>query len=215
VSSQVRSFARSFAGVIPCAGASLRMGRPKALLPLEGETFLTRTVGSLRGGGCDPVLVVLAAGGDGKLAAEAERAGARVVWNPDPGEGPITSLRVALGALGESVAGFAFLPVDHPMVRPETVVRLLDAAWRSGAALTVPTHRGKRGHPAVFGTALFGELLDPALEGGARMVVHGHLDRAELVEVDDAGVLADIDTPESYADVLGAAAKSAVSSKSR
>jgi CTP:molybdopterin cytidylyltransferase MocA len=178
------------------------MGRPKAMLPLEGETFLQRTVRTLRAGGCDPVLVVVAAG-EKQLAAEAERAGARVLFNPDPGEGPITSLRLALAAIGDSVAGFAYLPVDHPMVRPATVATLLDAARSTGAKLTVPRHRGKRGHPAVFGAGLFAELADPTLEGGARTVVHRHLEGAVLVDVDDAGVLTDIDTPEAYAAVLG------------
>jgi CTP:molybdopterin cytidylyltransferase MocA len=178
------------------------MGRPKALLPVGGRSFLARTVGALRQGGCDPVLVVVAAGAR-RLMDEAAATGARVVINPDPGEGPITSLRLALAALGSSVPGLAYLPVDHPMVRGETVSTLLDAARASGAALTLPTHRGKRGHPALFAAALFAELADPSLQGGARTVVHRHLPQALLVEVDDPGVLVDIDTPDSYAEIAG------------
>jgi CTP:molybdopterin cytidylyltransferase MocA len=193
---------RSFAGVVPSAGASARMGRPKALLPLDGETFLVRTVRTLRAGGCDPVLVVVAEG-EKQLATEAERAGARALFNPDPGEGPITSLRLALRVLGDSAAGLVYLPVDHPMVRAETVATLLAAARSRSAKLTVPLYGGKRGHPAVFAAALFAELADPSLEGGARTVVHRHLDQALLVDVDDAGVLTDIDTPDAYAAVLG------------
>jgi nicotine blue oxidoreductase len=177
------------------------MGRPKALLRVDGATFLSRTVRALRTGGCDPVLVVVAEGEEA-LTTEAEAAGARVLINPEPGEGPITSLRLALVALGDSVAGIAYLPVDHPMVRAETVSTLLAAARAADAALTVPTHDGKRGHPAIFGAALFGELADPALEGGARTVVHRHMPRALLVDVDDAGVLTDIDTPEAYEAVV-------------
>lgn len=197
-----------FAGVIPSAGSSLRMGRPKGLLEVGGETFLSRTIRALRSGGCDPVLVVVADRNPPlteRLAANAERAGARVLLNADPGEGPITSLRMAIHELGDSVAGLAYLPVDHPMVRPDTVAALLAAAHgdEEVASLTVPTHRGKRGHPAVFGASLFAELTDPALEGGARAVVHRHLERARLVEVDDAGVIIDIDTPEAYAAAVG------------
>jgi CTP:molybdopterin cytidylyltransferase MocA len=191
----------AYAGVIPSAGASVRMGLPKGLLPVRGESFLRRTVGALRAGGCAPVLVVVAEGEHG-LAAEAEAAGARVLVNPHPGEGPITSLRLALAALGESVAGLAYLPVDHPMVRAETVARLLDAARAVRASLTVPTHAGKRGHPAIFGAALFPELADPGLVGGARTVVHRHLERALKLEVDDPGVLVDIDTPDAYRRVV-------------
>jgi CTP:molybdopterin cytidylyltransferase MocA len=183
------------------------MGRPKALLRVEGETFLRRTIEALRGGGCDPVLVVVSGrpGDEGAAAAAdaAKRAGARVLANPAPGEGPITSLRMAIASLGDSVGGLAYLPVDHPLVRPETVGALLTAARAKRAALTIPTHRGERGHPAVFAAALFPELADPALEGGARTVVHRHLEGALLVEVDDAGVITDIDTPEAYAAVVG------------
>lgn len=192
-----------FAGVIPSAGASVRMGRPKGLLPIEGRSFLRRTVSALEEGGCEPVLVVVAEG-EGDLADEAARAGARVLTNPEPGEGPITSLRLAIDELSGSVGGLAYLPVDHPLVRPATVARLLGAARSSGALLTLPTHGGERGHPAFFSAALFTELRDPSLEGGARTVVHRHLPEALLVEVDDPGVLTDIDTPDAYASALQA-----------
>jgi len=190
-----------YAGVVPSAGASARMGRPKALLRLEEETFLARAVEALKGG-CDPVFVVVAEG-DEEGALEAERAGARVIRNPDPGEGPITSLRLALAELDHDAAGLVYLPVDHPLVRPDTVRALVDVARVSGAALTLPVHGGERGHPAVFGARLFAELADPALEGGARTVTHRHLDGALLVEVNDPGVLVDIDTPEVYEDAIG------------
>ncbi len=195
------SGAAAYAGVIPSAGASVRMGRPKGLLPVDGESFLRRTVRALRAGGCDLVFVVVAEG-QRSLAAEAEAAGARVLLNPAPGEGPITSLRLALATLDDSVAGLAYLPVDHPMVRADTVAKLLAAARAANAPLTVPVYEGKRGHPAVFGRALFAELVDPTLQGGARTVVHAHLPDALLVEVDDAGVLTDIDTPEAYTAAL-------------
>ena len=189
--------APSVAGVIPCAGASSRMGTSKALLDAGGRSFLAATVGCLVAGGCEPVVVVLAAGQDHE-ERKARDAGAQPLLNPDPGEGPITSLRVALAALGGTVEAVAFLPVDHPRVRSETVAQLREALLSSDAPLALPVHKGKRGHPALFRRSLFAELTDPALEGGARTVVHAHLDAALLVEVDDPGVITDIDTPEAY-----------------
>lgn len=188
---------RSFAGVIPASGVSRRMGQSKALLELEGETFVSRVVRSLSAGGCSPVFVVTAPG-QGDVAEEARRAGAEVLVNPDPGEGPITSLRIAIGAIDDSVDGIVYLPVDHPLVRPDSVAKLLAAARSSGAKLTLPVHGAKRGHPAIFHRALFDELLDPGLEGGARVVVHRHLESAEVLDLGDPGVIADIDTPEAY-----------------
>lgn len=187
----------SVAGIIPCAGASTRMGTSKALLDAGGRSFVAAVVGALVGGGCDPVTVVVASG-QGDEARRAAAAGARVLENPDPGEGPITSLRLAVAGLDPRVDGIALCPVDHPLVQPETVAALL-AAFREGdAPLVLPVHEGRHGHPTLFRRTLFAELLDPALEGGARTVVHRHLDEAGKVDVDDAGVVTDIDTPAAY-----------------
>lgn len=194
---------QSFAGVVPASGASHRMGRQKALLEWEGETFVRRVVRSLSEGGCSPVFVVTTPE-QVDVAEEARRAGADLLVNPDPGEGPITSLRIALAAIDDSVDGIVYLPVDHPLVHPDSVAKLLSVARSSGAKLTLPMHGAKRGHPAIFRRALFGELLDPDLEGGARTVVHRHLESAQLLDLADAGVIADIDTPEAYLAALRA-----------
>lgn len=195
-------------GVVPASGASSRMGTPKGLLGLDGRTFTRRVVETLVAGGCDRVLVVVRAG-DEATAGEARAAGAEVLENPEPGDGPITSLRLALTCLPSEARSVVWLPLDHPKVRAETVRALVDA-MREGEAeasasdgppvLALPLHRGERGHPAVFGRAVFAELLDRELVGGARTVVHRHLDAgtALLLETDDPGVLVDVDTPEEY-----------------
>jgi molybdenum cofactor cytidylyltransferase len=193
---------RPVAGVIPCAGESTRMGRSKALLDAGGRSFLAATVGALIGGGCDPVVVVVGPG-QADEARRAKAAGAVVLENPAPGEGPITSLRLALAVLGNTVEGVAFLPVDHPRVRPETVATLVEALREGEAPLVLPTYEGARGHPALFGRGLFAALADPGLQGGARTVVHAHLDAATLLVVDDPGVVTDIDTPDAYRSVFG------------
>ena len=188
------------AGIVPCAGASARMGRPKALLPIHGRTFIRAVVDALDAGGCEPVLSVVP---DDPLIEEAARAtGARVLTNRHPGEGPITSMRLALAELEGSVEGVIYLGVDHPCVLAETVATLLDAARSTDAPLVIPTYEGERGHPSFFRESLFPELMDPTLDGGARTVVHRHLDRAELVAVNDPGIRLDIDTQAEYAAML-------------
>lgn len=185
------------AGVVPCAGASTRMGTSKALLDAGGRSFLAAVVGSLFGGGCSPVVVVVGPGQEDERR-RATAAGAVVLDNPDPGEGPITSLRLALAVLGPDVDGVALCPVDHPLVRPETVAELFEAFVAGDAPVVLPLHEGRRGHPTFFRRSVFAELADPALDGGARTVVHRHLEAAVQLDVDDPGTVTDIDTPEAY-----------------
>jgi len=185
------------AGVIPCAGESSRMGTPKALLDAGGSTFLEKVIGTLEEGGCTPVVVVVA-DSDGPLAERAHATGALVEVNEYPGDGPITSLRVGLSALGDDVAGCAFLPVDHPLVRASTVAQLIASLQTSDAPIVAPRYLGERGHPVLFRRIVFAELFEEDLAEGARTVVHRHLSELAHVDVRDPGVLADIDTPDDY-----------------
>lgn len=192
-------------GVVPASGASQRMGRDKAVMELEGRTFVQRVVDALRAGGCDDVIVVVPKPST-VIYTAAFATGARVLTNPDPGEGPITSMRVAIEQLDDSVDAIAWLPVDFPLVDGSMVRRLCELARKTSAPLTLPVHEyfvedvrhEKRGHPAIFSRALFSELLDPELQGGARTVVHRHLKHATIEVVRDPRVATDIDTPTTY-----------------
>jgi molybdenum cofactor cytidylyltransferase len=178
------------------------MGTSKALLDAGGRSFLSAVVGALFGGGCDPVLVVVAPGQETE-GRKARAAGATVLLNPEPGEGPITSLRLALAALPSGAEGVAFCPVDHPLLQAETVARLLEVFDAGDAPVVLPTMEGRRGHPALFRSTVFSHLMDPALEGGARTVVHRFAGAAAMVEVADRGAVTDVDTPAAYREAFG------------
>jgi CTP:molybdopterin cytidylyltransferase MocA len=174
------------------------MGRAKALLPLDGATFVERAVRSLRDGGCRGVLVVVGTDGE-EIARHAERAGARTVLNPEPEAEPIASIRLALRALEQETGWAAILPVDHPLVRPTTVAALLAAAASAtGEPIVCPAYRGVSGHPGLFPRRLFDAFFRPDLPLGAHSVLELH--RAELLNVplDDPGVASNVNTPADY-----------------
>jgi CTP:molybdopterin cytidylyltransferase MocA len=173
------------------------MGEPKALLDAGGMSFLARVLSSLGEGGAAPLLVVVR-DLQNPVAVAARQLGAEVILNPDPSAGPISSLQVGIRSLPEQAPAVFFAPVDHPLFSPETVRALIRSFEESGAPLVVPSFEGWRGHPVLFGRALFPELLGTDLTEGARTVVRRYLaDRLQL-PVNDPGVLADIDTPEEY-----------------
>lgn len=184
-------------GVVPCSGRSDRMGTPKAMLDAGGQTFIERIIHVHRAGGCRRVLVALPTL-DGPVAAKALEAGAQLVRNPSPEDGPIGSLRASLQILDDSVEGISFCPVDHPLIHENTVRKLIAMFQQSQAPLVVPTFNGKRGHPVLFRSVLFDELLNDALPEGARTVVHRHLDDTVSVPVDDEGTVIDIDDMTAY-----------------
>jgi len=185
------------AAIILAAGASTRMGSVKALLEIDGETFVDRLV-RVFGTRCDPVVVVLG------HHANAIRKGVRTeviqfAENPEPDRGMLTSLQTGLRAVQDLSNGVLFTPVDVPLASPTTTSLLADAL-ASGASVAVPVYRGKRGHPVAISQRVAERLLDLPLSGRANDLM-----RAEAsveITVADAGVILEVDTPEDYEELL-------------
>lgn len=190
------------AGVVLAAGRSARMGRPKALLEIGDRTFLERAIGILERGGCSDVIAVLARGEVEGRAGELARAhGAKPVENP--GGEQIESLRMGLAAVPADAAAAVVLPVDHPLADAGTVAALIGEYQATRAPIVRPVYRDRPGHPILLARVLWPELADPALEHGARDVIHRHAEEIHDVPIDDRGVTVDVDTPADYRREIG------------
>jgi molybdenum cofactor cytidylyltransferase len=189
------------AGLILAAGESRRMGSPKALLRYGSETFLD-TLTALLSPRCSAVIVVLGAHA-GQIRAAAARPATFVV-NPNYAQGMTTSLQCGLKAAPPDADGILFTLVDHPAASPATLDALLAA---DGTHLVrVPRYRAKRGHPIWFSRQLMPEFLALPADGPARDVVARYVDRTRYLDLDDPGIVADIDSPEDYRALVGAGA---------
>jgi molybdenum cofactor cytidylyltransferase len=187
------------AGIILAAGASRRMGSPKALLDYRGETFVSRLI-RVFSGVCEPVIVV--AGVHGSAITEHVGGSAKVVINPDPDRGQLSSLQTALAVTPADCEGFLFTPVDCPTVDERTVAILMDRLRDGDAPFVIPRFSGKRGHPVCVRGSLIAEFLAQPPTDETRAIVNRHEAEIEYVDVPDAGVLADIDDMETYLHLL-------------
>lgn len=190
----------SLAGVVLAGGRSARMGSPKALLDFRGQPFVVRILEALQALEVKTRVVVL--GPDApRIRPVLAGHDCLLVENADVDAGPIASLRAALRGL-EPVRprGVLVWPVDLPHVRVATVERLLETHRRTGGPVVVPTFGERRGHPVLWGSALFEELLtsEAATRHGARAVLQAHAAELTLVAVDDPAVIDDLNTPEDY-----------------
>ncbi len=186
------------AGLILAAGESSRMGTDKALLTYRGRTFLETIIATLRAASIERVAVVL-----GHHAEEIQRAvnlpGVEVVVNHDYQQGQTSSLQAGLRALErEDLEAVVLSLVDHPAVSAETIGALIEAFKLSHAPVVVPTFKGQRGHPVVVSRSLFGELLRLKPDAGANTVIRKQREARRFVAVEDAGILLDVDDPESF-----------------
>jgi molybdenum cofactor cytidylyltransferase len=188
--------------VILSAGESSRMGRPKALLPIDGVRFVEKIVAALKSTDVGNIIVVLGHHAE-EMRQKIGDLPVTILVNHDYKQGQLSSLQVAIRHLessseGSPVDGILVHLVDHPYISATLVDLMIDRFYETKKLIVVPRFQGRRGHPVIFARALFLELLAAGTEKGAKPVVHAHRDDTLEIDTDDEGVLIDIDTPEEY-----------------
>ncbi|MNN18785.1 Purine catabolism protein PucB [compost metagenome] len=183
----------SVVALVLAAGRGTRFGSDKRRATLaDGRCLLAHSVERARAV-FDDVRVVLREGERGEdfgLPADC-----RVIVSPDAASGMGHSLAAGARSLGDSQAqAVAILLGDMPWIASATLRRLSDAA--SAESIVLPRHAGQQGHPVIFGRDFWPALGQLAGDEGARAIVQAHRARCMMVEVDDAGVLLDVDTPQ-------------------
>lgn len=187
------------AGILLAAGEGSRLGRPKALVDIGGQTLAERGVALLTDGGADPVYVVT-----GAVAVTIP--GALAVHNPDWASGMGSSLAAGLRALAETDAGAAVVALaDQPLVGAEAVRRLI-AAYGGGAPVAVAAYDGAPRNPVLIAREHWPAVLRLATgDTGARPFLRANPGLVTAVECGDTGSPDDVDTAADLARVRAVA----------
>ena len=185
------------AALILAAGYSSRMGRFKALLTMDNESVIARIVRSFRQAGIDRIGVVTGHQAEqlDPLLRELE---VDAIPNPDYDRGMYSSVQAGIASLPADVDACFLLPVDIPLVRPQTIATLAARFAAARAPISYPRFSGQRGHPPLIARPLFAEILGGQGDGGLRALLQTHQANAADVDVLDEGIVLDMDTPQDY-----------------
>ena len=175
------------AGILLAAGQGSRLGRPKALVEVGGESLARRGVALLRDGGAAPIVVVTG-------AVAVDLPGVLGVHNPDWRTGMGSSLAAGLATVPDAAAAVIAL-VDQPLIGPEAVRRLI-AAHAAGASVAVAAYQGAPRNPVLLAREHWAAVVALAVGGdaGARPFLRAHPELVTLVECGDTGRPDDLDT---------------------
>ena len=180
------------AGLLLAAGAGSRFGGGKLLHEVEGAAIGVRSARNLLAAGLTVTAVVRP--GSDELSRLLTAAGCIVTECPNAADGMGVSLAHAV-AHARAASGWVVALADMPRIAQATLLGVADAI-AEGALIAAPVYRGARGHPVGFSGRLRDELLALKGDEGARAVLKRHHADIRLLEVDDAGVLFDIDRKE-------------------
>jgi molybdenum cofactor cytidylyltransferase len=187
--------------IILAAGASRRLGRPKQLVPVAGETLLARTIRIVRESGAEPVIVVLGAHHE-SIASSVDLSRVQSVTNPNWEQGIATSIHAGIQALlnrDRDAEALLLLVCDQPKLKADHL-RALMAAYQQESQPTIAASRyaGIAGIPAIFPANQFANLLKLQGDSGARSILRHP--ECPIVTLPFEGGEVDIDTPEDLAE---------------
>lgn len=177
------------------------MGRSKALLPWDEQTIIAHHAGLMNSQNGGEAWIVMQQD-DPALSAELDRIqwpSARRVINPlAPDCDMLASIQCGVrAALDSDAVAIGIALVDQPLIQRNTINALLSAARKRRDEILQPLFEGRRGHPVLLPRSVAHEL---ALFSGLslREFLAEHHEQRGTLEVDDPGVVTDLDTPAEY-----------------
>jgi molybdenum cofactor cytidylyltransferase len=191
--------------IVLAAGMSRRMGTPKQLLRLAGETILEHTLKNVRASNVSEIVLVLGHAAE-SVEKEISTERVKIVRNQDYQQGMGTSLRTGLAAVDASASAVLIVLADQPFVRPETINQLIachqnvnqNVNQEEKPQIIIPAFNGFRGNPALLDRSVFAELQSLTGDVGCRAIFGNHTENIRKLPVEDIGVLLDIDSQEEY-----------------
>ena len=171
---------------------------PKALLPWLGRPLIQYQLEQIAA--VTPARIVLVTGYHAGLLAPFFNAapGIHVVENPDPARGRASSIVHGVSALPETMSGFAIVNVDQPCAAP-ILTQLIAARAKTNKLIALPRYQGKRGHPPLFAGSLRDAVLQVSEQTqGLKSITRSHCTDTAYVDIDDPGVVWNLNTPEDY-----------------
>jgi len=187
---------RNITGILLAAGGSRRFGSNKLLTALvDGTPLAVAAAGKLVA--VLPQSIAVVRSGDAELAALLAGKGLRVVECAEAEGGMGHSLAAGIAAASSADAWLIAL-ADMPSIRISTFAELI-SLLQAGSVMVAPFHAGRRGHPVGFSARFYAELRALSGDSGARDLLTHHASLLTRLDVDDAGILIDVDSPGDLA----------------
>jgi molybdenum cofactor cytidylyltransferase len=183
--------------IVLAAGMSSRMGSPKQLLRLAGETILEHTLKNVRASAVSEIVLVLGFAAD-SVEKEISTDRVKIVRNQDYQQGMGTSLRTGLAAVDQQASAALIVLADQPFVCPETINQLIVCHQTLKPQIVIPTFNGFRGNPVLLDRSVFAEMQALTGDVGCRAIFGNHTENIHKLTVNDIGILLDIDSQHEY-----------------
>jgi CTP:molybdopterin cytidylyltransferase MocA len=204
--------------LVLAAGESSRMGTPKQLMAYGGDSFLKRAIEGFIRAGADDIIVVCGymfermkehiLNSNYSIPKNELLDRLIIVENAGYKSGQLSSIKAGLNAFTRKKAvdfyrGFMIQLIDRPLVRYETFIKLKETFASGAQPILIPSYQMKRGHPACFSSVFISRILSLGGNASLKDILNSHESCINYLNVDDAGIITNVDTPLEYEKIKG------------
>jgi molybdenum cofactor cytidylyltransferase len=188
-------------GIILAAGESRRMKTQKLLLPFRGKTIIEQVIENIRHSEVNRIMIVLGSGREDIMKAIGHLP-VLTCFNENYKMGMLSSIKCGFSTLPPSCKAALIFPGDQPMIPGDVINAVIHAYHDLQKGIVLPVYKGKRGHPVLIDMKYIHEIEKLSEDEGLRSLSYKFSDDVLEVEVNDDGILRDIDTREEYLDAV-------------
>jgi CTP:molybdopterin cytidylyltransferase MocA len=174
------------------------MGQLKQLLLLGDKPIIRHCLNSLIVASIEDIVVVLGPRRN-EILDSIKDIPVKIVFNKNSESEMAESIRIGFRAIAQSSSGIMVSLSDHPLVTADTVKKLIHCHFETPDKILIPLYKGRRGHPSLFPRVIIEEVFAGLY---LREIIHKNHRRIRFLDVDDEGVILDIDTSEDYKKIL-------------
>jgi molybdenum cofactor cytidylyltransferase len=185
------------AAIVLAGGMSKRMGKPKQLLRAGEKALLEHTLNTVRNSHVAESILVLGFAAE-EIQQQVSTEGLKVVVNEAYQEGMGSSLRAGISAVDPQACAALIVLADQPFVRSATLDSLIEHHQKFQPQIVIPTYQGFRGNPVLLDRSVLPELTGLRGDIGCRAIFGNHMENIAKLEVDDVGILLDVDTQADW-----------------
>jgi molybdenum cofactor cytidylyltransferase len=188
--------------ILLSAGESRRFQSPKALAEINGQTLIELTQKKLLETKLEEIIVVLGANNELIKPHILKNKRLKCVLNTNYQLGQTSSFKTGLKATDPKTHGFLLLPIDLPLVKPETIDTVIDCFLKQAPLILVPTFQNKKGHPPLFSMDLRDELTRLNDDQPLSEILQRHEKEILKIPVEDEGIVLSFNTPAEFEKIL-------------
>jgi molybdenum cofactor cytidylyltransferase len=192
---------KKISAIILAAGTSSRMGFLKQTANIKGKSLLELVLDKVRKFPFHEIIIVLGYKHEEvmkTLKLEYEK----VVINEEYEKGMSSSLKKGVLNISKDSEAFAIFLADMPLIKEESIEKVINEFNERSCLIVAPIFNKVIGHPVIFHRNLIPEIINLEGDIGAKKVIEKYKDEASFIEIDDEGVLIDIDAPKDLEEVL-------------